>query len=392
MTTVPIHLASTPERRYDVLVQPGALADLGPRIAAALGAGAHGVRRRAFMVADAGLPGWLIDAARVSLDAAGFDAHVELVAPSESIKSLDSVSHLLERIIATRHERTDPVIAIGGGIVGDIAGFVASIYRRGVPVIQCPTTLLAMVDASVGGKTGVNLRAGDTLKKNMVGCFWQPRLVVADPRALASLPDRHLRCGLAECIKHGLISRATDPDLFSWTRAALPRVLARDAGVLSQLIERNVRVKASFVAGDEREEAASAEGGRAILNLGHTFGHAIETIPHLSPTADAGDAPLHHGEAVALGLVAAAATSAALGLLAREDAESVRAAVDAAGLPSRVAHLPGDDAILAAMSHDKKVAGGRLRLVLLRAIGDACVIEDPPTDAVIAGLRAIRAT
>jgi 3-dehydroquinate synthase len=391
MTTVPIHLASTPERRYDVVVQPGALADLGPRIAATLGAGAHGSRRRAFMVADAGLPGSLIDAARVSLDAAGFDAHVELLAPSESVKTLDTAEHLLERIIATRHERTDPLIAIGGGIVGDVAGFVASIYRRGVPVIQCPTTLLAMVDASVGGKTGVNLRAGDTLKKNMVGCFWQPRLVIADPGALASLPDRQLRAGLAECLKHGLISRATDPDLFSWTRAALPRVLSRDGAALAQLIERNVRVKASFVAGDEREEATSAEGGRAILNLGHTFGHAIETIPHLSPTADAGDAPLHHGEAVALGLVAAAATSAALGMLTPADAESVRAAVDAAGLPSRVAQLPSDDAILAAMAHDKKVAGGRLRLVLLRAIGNACVIDDPPTGAVVAGLRAIRA-
>lgn len=395
MPTVSIHLSPTADRRYAVEIGRGLVASLGPRVIAAL---PH-QPARAFIVADAGLPGGMIDAARASLAGAGLVAEVELIAPTESIKTLETAEHLLERVAATRHERRDAIIALGGGIVGDVAGFVASIYRRGVPIIQCPTTLLSMVDASVGGKTGVNLlvpdkshgKGADALKKNLLGCFWQPSLVLADLAALDSLAPRHLRAGLAECIKHGLISRAVDPDLFAWTRANLAAILARESAALATLIERNVRVKASFVVDDEREEKPSEQGGRALLNLGHTFGHAIEVLPVVSPDGDPSHAPLHHGEAVGLGLVAAAATSAALGVLPAMDAEAVRDAVHAAGLPTRVRGLPSDESILAAMAHDKKVQGGRMRLVLPVSLGECRVFENPPREAVLAGLSAIRA-
>jgi 3-dehydroquinate synthase len=392
MATVPIHLSPTADRRYDVVIGSGLLADLGSRVVSAL----KDRPARAFIVADAGLPGGVIDAARGSLEGAGLSVHAELIAPTESIKTLDTIAHLLGHLTSTRHERRDPVIALGGGIVGDVAGFVAAIYRRGVPIIQCPTTLLAMVDASVGGKTGVNMAAlhgageAESLKKNLVGAFWQPSLVLADLAALDSLSERHFRAGLAECLKHGLISRAVDPDLFAWMRANLAAITGRDAATLASLVERNVRVKASFVVDDEREEKPSDQGGRALLNLGHTFGHAIETLPQVSPDDDPANAPLHHGEAVGLGLVAAAATSAAMGLLGAGDAAAVRSAVESAGLPTRVRGLPPDEAILAAMAHDKKVLGGRLRLVLPVSIGEARVIENPPRAAVVAGIEAIR--
>lgn len=392
MPTVSIHLSPTAERRYTVEIGRDLIASLGSRVIAAL---PH-MPGRAFIIADAGLPGVLIDAARASLAAAGIAADAELIAPTESIKTIETAAHLLARITATRHERRDPVIALGGGVVGDVAGFVAAIYRRGVPIIQCPTTLLAMVDASVGGKTGVNVATvakngdADALKKNLIGAFWQPSLVLADLAALDSLSARHFRAGLAECLKHGLIAGSTDPDLFAWMRASLAAIMNRDAATLARLVERNVRVKASFVMDDEREERPSDQGGRALLNLGHTFGHAIETIPHLSPDRDTANAPLHHGEAVGLGLVAAAATSAAMGLLSAVDAEAVRHAVEAAGLPTRVHGLPPDETILAAMAHDKKVLDGRLRLVLPVALGTAKVIESPPSGAVAAGISAIR--
>ncbi|HVZ94412.1 MAG TPA: 3-dehydroquinate synthase family protein [Phycisphaerales bacterium] len=390
MPTIPIHLGP---RSYDVLVGEGVLSEIGPR-AADLVPG-----RRAFVVVDVGVPATIVGTALASLEQSGFTVTRADLKPSEANKSIDTVSRLLHQIAQTRHERTDPVIAIGGGIVGDVAGFVAASYRRGVPVIQCPTTLLAMVDASVGGKTGVNLVFPDKTLKNMVGAFWQPRLVVADIFALASLPERHLRAGLAECVKHGLISvgiknpvgRPVDADLFTWTNANLLRFRMGDAALLEALIARNVAVKAAIVTDDEREEKPSSAGGRALLNLGHTFGHAIESFHYLSPDGDPRNAPVLHGEAVALGLVAAAAASRAMNRLAQPDEERIRVAVERLGMESRVVGLPPDDKLIEAMSHDKKSIGGSIRVVVPASLGVSEVIEKPPLDAIRAGWDAIRA-
>ena len=324
--------------------------------------------------------------------AAGFAITTAQARATETDKSLETVERLLAEVAETNHERRDPVIALGGGIVGDVAGFVAAIYRRGVPVIQCPTTLLSMVDASVGGKTGVNLAGGGAarggLKKNFVGAFHQPALVVADVATLDSLPDRELRCGLAECVKHGLIAAAEDGGaLLAWIEANLSRIAARDPASLVELVERNVRLKAGIVGRDERED--SDKDVRAALNLGHTFGHAIETLPGLTPDGDPAHAPLHHGEAVALGLVAAARCAEHLGLCERALGDRVVSVLRRIGLPVQVSGLPDSGAVLAAMRHDKKVQGGRLRLVLPTGAG-VRVVDDPDEAAIRTGLAAIR--
>jgi len=378
-------------RGYDVVIGPGLLAELGPRLAS-LSRG-----RRAFLVVDEGLPDLVHEAAEGSLRDAGFAVTTSRVFAAESNKTIDTASRLLHEIADTRHERADPVVALGGGVIGDIAGFVAATYRRGVPFVQCPTTLLAMVDASIGGKTGVNLTldASPTgTKKNMVGAFWQPTLVLTDIESLSSLPDRHLRSGLAECLKHGIIAAPADAGLFDWTRSTLPAFLAREPAALSELIERNVRIKAAIVAQDEREELPSRAGGRALLNLGHTFAHVLEPILGLSPTRDPELAPLQHGEAVALGLVAAAATARAMSRLAPDAEEAIRAAVRGLGIEFPLPKLPPLDALMAAMLHDKKTAGSALRLVLPLSApaggwGGAAVVENPPQTAVRAGWLAL---
>lgn len=375
------------ERGYDVVVGAGLLPGVGERMRSLFPA----PRRRVFGIADAGLPAEWPAETRRSLTDAGFEFAGELLQPSEEVKTLATAQRLLEQIAATRHERGEPMLALAGGVVCDVAGFVAAIYRRGVPIVQCPTTLLAMVDASVGGKTGVNLEVEDRLLKNMVGAFWQPSLVVADVATLRSLPERHFRAGLAECLKHGIICGEADPDLFDWTLTNLDRALGHEEGILVELIARNIAVKARIVEGDERETAPSAAGGRALLNLGHTFAHAVETLPHVSPDQSEAHAPLVHGEAVALGLVAAATTAERLGRVTAAQRDRVREAVEAAGLPSRVARLPASETLLASMGDDKKVAGGRLRLVVPVGSCGAEVVEAPPEDAVRAGLDAIRA-
>lgn len=389
MPSVTIQLPGAPSRSYSVEIGAGLLRGLGRKAAGAVGCAPEAMQ--SFLIADEGLPESLLAQAIDALAAAGLRVTTATVPASEEEKSLATVGRLLEQAAGIRLERRDVIVALGGGIVGDVAGFVAATYRRGVRVIQCPTTLLAMVDASVGGKTGVNLRVKGDLRKNLVGAFWQPALVLADTDALASLPDRHLRSGLAECLKHGLISHATDAGLLDWTLDHLDKALARDPTALAQLIERNVRVKATFVVADEREEMSSGEVGRALLNLGHTFAHAIETIPWVSPSVRPEDAPLHHGEAVALGLVASAYTASGMSRLPWADAERIRRCVEAAGLPTAVPGLPDDEVLIAAMAHDKKVAGGRLRLVIPVSLGRAEVVENPPYEAVRSGLAAIRA-
>ena len=386
--TVRINLAS---RAYDIVIGNGVLRELGSR-AADLVTG-----RRAFLVADGGLPEPLIEMATESLASAGFEITTQRINALEANKTIDTASRLLHAIGETRHERGDPVVALGGGITGDVAGFVAATYRRGVPIIQCPTTLLAMVDASVGGKTGVNLTTRTGMKKNLIGAFWQPAMVLIDVHALTSLPERHLRSGLGECIKHALIVESTPVGageapgaFFAWTNDNLLRLRMGDPSLFLELIERNVQIKARVVEADEREEADAAAGGRALLNLGHTYAHAIETIAHLSPDGNSDHAPLMHGEAVAYGLIAAGGASAALGRLSADDAQAIRIAVERLGIESRLMALPPDDRILEAMMHDKKVQGGRLRLVLPVSLGRSEVVVDPPAEAVRAGLEAIR--
>lgn len=348
--------------------------------------------RRAHIISDSNLPAELVSLAESSLASAQFIVSSSRLSATESDKSLSSLEVLLSAVAAARLERIDPIIAVGGGIVGDIAGLAAATYRRGVPVIQVPTTLLAMVDASVGGKTAANLNVpGIGLLKNFVGVFWQPRAVLVDPTALSTLPPREFHAGLAECVKHALISSDfQDPKLFEWTALHASAILDRNVRLLRELLERNIAIKAKVVAGDPHELAPDSTGGRALLNLGHTFAHAIETIPTLSPTTSLADAPLAHGEAVALGIVAACNTATSLGLMGGPEVKSIAMLLEQFHLPVRVDGLPPTSELLLRMRHDKKVIGGHIRLVVPVAGGHARVMRDVPADAIAHGWDSIR--
>jgi 3-dehydroquinate synthase len=281
----------------------------------------------------------------------------------EAYKTLETVEDILDTLVEGGANRDTTVIALGGGVVGDIAGFAAASYMRGVDFIQVPTTLLAQVDSSVGGKTGVNHAAG----KNLIGAFHQPRAVLIDTDTLRTLPDRELRAGLAEVIKYGAI---VDADFFAWLEANIDALLARDREALAAAIRRSCELKAVVVAEDERES-----GRRAILNFGHTFGHAIERCQ--------GYGEWLHGEAVAAGMVMAAQLSAVDNALA----ERIGNLLERAGLPTRPPAIAGTD-LLAAMGMDKKVQQKRLRFVQLRSLGEAFVSSDYDAarlDAVLAG-------
>lgn len=285
----------------------------------------------------------------------------EIVLPDgEEYKNRESLNAIYDHLLENRCDRTSPVIALGGGVVGDLAGFAAATYQRGVPFIQVPTTLLAQVDSSVGGKTGINHPRG----KNMIGAFWQPKMVIADTDTLNTLPDRELSAGMAEVIKYGLIR---DLPFLEWLEANMDRLMARDAEALTHAIKRSCANKAEVVAGDELETAK--EGGRALLNLGHTFGHAIET--------GVGYGEWLHGEAVAAGTLMAAELSRRLGWLTDADFARVRTIHTRAKLPVTGPAL-GADRYLDLMGHDKKVIAGRLRLVLLKRIGNAVTFADAP--------------
>lgn len=405
MSCVPV---TTSSARYEVLIDRGLIGRLGEITVERL---APRKARRAFLAFDSNVPALVVGAASGSLRAAGLEVSSARLVATEINKSMTELTRLLAAIAESRHERFEPVIALGGGIVGDLAGFAAASYRRGVPVVQCPTTLLSMVDASVGGKTGVNLSAGgrdggeETLKKNLVGAFHQPLVVLADVSTLDSLPDRHFRAGLAECIKHGMIaaglgfgggsgggSTHNDVGLFDWTLSSMTGILKRSAAPLVELIRRNVAVKAAVVGTDEREELPSHQGGRALLNLGHTFGHAIETLRNLSPDGRMENAPLHHGEAVGIGLIAASHCAATARMCGANLPRTVESAVAGAGLPVKLAGLPSAERLLELMSHDKKVVGGKLRLVLPCGdrIGVCRVVEDLDPKAIGAGWDAVR--
>lgn len=289
------------------------------------------------------------------------DRITEVILPDgEQFKTLDTLGSIFDRMLAERHNRTTCLVALGGGVVGDISGFAAACYQRGVDFIQVPTTLLAQVDSSVGGKTAVNHPLG----KNMIGAFHQPRAVLIDTNTLQTLPGREFAAGLAEVVKYGLIC---DAPFYDWLRGAMPRLIAREEAALAEAIERSCANKARIVAADEREG-----GVRAILNLGHTFGHAIET--------DQGYGSWLHGEAVAAGMVLALTLSARRGWIGEQDVAELRALLDSVGLPIDPPAAMTCERFMALMSLDKKVIDGRLRLVLLRAVGEACVVDDVGRD------------
>jgi len=296
--------------------------------------------------------------ARLRVAMAALDP-VEVILPDgEQYKTLEVLSRIFDAMLSAHCDRRTTVVALGGGVIGDMAGFAAACYQRGVSYLQVPTTLLAQVDSAVGGKTGVNHPLG----KNMIGAFHQPRAVIIDTDTLGTLPDRELSAGLAEVIKYGLIR---DPDFFSWLEANLEKLLMLDPEALSFAIHRSCRNKAEVVAADERES-----GVRAILNLGHTFGHAIET--------GLGYGHWLHGEAIAAGMIMAADLSRRLGWLSASDVARLEDLIQRARLPARAPAQLQTPRLLEIMSVDKKVQQGRLRLVLLKRIGEAVVTDDYP--------------
>ena len=290
-----------------------------------------------------------------ALQGAGVDIVPVILPDGEQHKNWMTLNSIFDALLSNRCERKSTVIALGGGVVGDLAGFAAASYQRGVPFIQVPTTLLAQVDSSVGGKTAINHPLG----KNMIGAFYQPRMVLADTGVLGSLPNRELSAGLAEVIKYGLIM---DLPFLEWLEANMDKLNARDPAALAYAVTRSCENKAAVVAADERET-----GERALLNLGHTFGHAIE--------AGLGFGTWLHGEAVAAGTVLAARLSERMGLLAADDVQRIASLFRRAGLPVEAPAL-GQDRYLELMGHDKKVENGRLRLVLLKSVGKAFMSSD----------------
>jgi 3-dehydroquinate synthase len=302
-----------------------------------------------------------------ALGAAEVTPHAILVAPGEGAKSFAGLERLSDALLDLELDRGDIVIAFGGGVVGDLAGFAAAIYKRGIDFVQIPTTLLAQVDSSVGGKTAIDTSRG----KNLIGAFHQPRLVLADLSLLDSLPERELRCGYGEVLKCGLLG---DAGFFDWLESHGAAVLARHEAELSEAVGRCVEMKARIVAEDEREG-----GVRALLNLGHTFAHAIEV------ERGYGDA-IKHGEAVALGCALAFRFSAHLGHCPPADAARASRVIAAAGLPARLADLPGETLsaanLAARMGQDKKAKGGALTFILARGIGQAFVAEGVQSHAV----------
>ena len=349
------------ERSYDVLVGPGLIARAGALMAPFL------PRRRTVVVCDETverLHGAALDAA---LKAQGIVASFVVMPPGEGTKSWQGLAEVCDRLLALGLDRGDVVTAFGGGVIGDLTGFAASIYKRGVDFIQIPTTLLAQVDSSVGGKTAIDTPRG----KNLIGAFHQPKLVLADLDVLGTLSDREMRAGYAEIIKYGLLG---DFAFFEWLEREGARVLQRLPDALTHAVARSVEMKAEIVGADEKEAAA-----RALLNLGHTFGHALEA------ETGYGDALLH-GEAVAIGCAQAFRFSAAQGLCSSQDARRAEAAVAASGLPVRMDQAKGfpfaADALLKHMGQDKKAEGGRLTFVLAKGLGEAFVAKGVDAAAV----------
>jgi len=362
-TVVPVELGS---RRYDIIIGDGLISEAGGHIARVAPKAACAI------VTDETVARHHLPALEASLGAAGV-RHARIVVPAgEASKCWATLARVSDEIIAARMERGDLVVALGGGVVGDLAGFAAAVIRRGMRFVQIPTTLLAQVDSSVGGKTAINSEHG----KNLIGAFHQPVLVLADTGALATLEPREFRAGYAEMAKYGLID---DAPFFAWLEKRWEEVFARGPA-LTEAIAVSCRSKAAVVARDETEQ-----GDRALLNLGHTFGHAFESLTHFNT------ARLNHGESVAIGMGCAYRFSAKLGLCAPEDATRVERHLRMVGLPSRITDIAGWNSgvepILEAMQQDKKVERGALTFILARGVGQTFIAKGVPAEAVLDFLR-----
>ncbi len=349
------------ERRYEVLIGPGLLGQAADLIARQLGAAG-----KCGIVTDENVAARHLKPLEAQLAAAGRHAGTVVLKPGETTKSLEQLGAVCDQLLAMGLERRDFVIALGGGVIGDLSGFAASILRRGIRFVQIPTTLLAQVDSSVGGKTGINTRHG----KNLLGAFHQPSLVLADTDVLTTLSAREMRAGYAEVVKYGLLG---DAPFYNWLDRHWQSLFGNDPAYLTEAVGRSVSAKAAIVARDETET-----GDRMLLNLGHTFGHALEAWAGYSDR-------LLHGEAVAIGMAQAFRFSEAEGLLAPGAAARVEAHLKTVGLPTRVCDIPGAagpdvDTLLRLMAQDKKVQGGRMTFILVRGIGEAFVTRDVPPD------------
>lgn len=360
MQTLTINLQ---ERSYPILIGAGLIDSIWATAARGV------VGKRCCLVSNEIVAPLYLERVRAALEKVGARTTALVLPDGEAFKNGDTLNRIYDHLLQERCDRATTIIALGGGVIGDLAGFAGATYQRGVPFVQVPTTLLAQVDSSVGGKTGINHPRG----KNMIGAFWQPRLVVADTDTLNTLPDRELAAGMAEVIKYGLIR---DTEFLAWLEANVDRLMARDAQALSFAIERSCRNKAEVVAADELETAR--EGGRALLNLGHTFGHAIET--------GMGYGNWLHGEAVAAGTMMAAELSRRLGWLTAADLDRVRRLLQRARLPVTGPAL-GADTYLDLMGHDKKVIDGSLRLILLKRFGAAVTFADAPPAEIRAAIE-----
>jgi 3-dehydroquinate synthase len=354
------------ERAYDILIGPGLIARAGAEIASRLKG------RKAAVVTDENVAPLYLKTLVASLDEAGI-ASAEVVLPAgEKTKSFEHLITVCDKVLEARVERNDYVIALGGGVIGDLSGFAAGIVRRGVRFVQVPTSLLSQVDSSVGGKTGINSRHG----KNLIGVFHQPDLVLADTDVLNSLSEREFRAGYAEVAKYGLIDK---PDFFAWLGANWKAVFTGGSARI-EAIAASCQAKADVVVADEREN-----GPRALLNLGHTFGHALEAATAYDSSR------LVHGEGVSIGMVLAHEFSARMNLASPDDARRVERHLKEVGLPTRMSDIPGDlppaEMLMDAIAQDKKVKSGKLTFILTRGIGQSFVADDVPASEVISFLR-----
>jgi len=348
------------ERSYDILVGEGLLGGAGGLLTPF-------ARGTVPVVADSHVAKLHLDPLVASLTKAGIRTIPIVLPPGEGTKSFAGLEKLVTELLRANVDRGGLIVALGGGVIGDLVGFAAGVLKRGVDFAQIPTTLLSQVDSSVGGKTAINVPEG----KNLVGMFHQPRIVIADIATLKTLPKRELLAGYAEVVKYGALG---DAKFFDWLEANGTRALAGDTVALTRIVAHSCQMKADIVARDERET-----GERALLNLGHTFGHALEAATGYSDR-------LLHGEGVAIGTVLALQLSAKLGLSPASDAERFAKHLSAVGLPATIADIPGPrpdaDTLIAAMAHDKKVKDGKLTFVLAKGLGHAFTARDVPMDAV----------
>ncbi|MGO8117386.1 3-dehydroquinate synthase [Rhizobium leguminosarum] len=354
------------ERAYDILIGPGLIARAGAEIASRLKG------RKAAVVTDENVAPLYLKALVASLDEAGIASAKVVLPAGEKTKSFEHLITACDKVLEARVERNDYVIALGGGVIGDLSGFAAGIVRRGVRFVQVPTSMLSQVDSSVGGKTGINSRHG----KNLIGVFHQPDLVLADTDVLNSLSEREFRAGYAEVAKYGLIDK---PDFFAWLEANWKSVFTGGSARI-EAIAASCQAKADVVVADEREN-----GQRALLNLGHTFGHALEAATAYDSSR------LVHGEGVSIGMVLAHEFSARMNLASPDDARRVERHLKEVGLPTRMSDIPGDlppaETLMDAIAQDKKVKSGKLTFILTRGIGQSFVADDVPASEVISFLR-----